>query len=382
MAGAGVGGGSLVYANTLYRPDDAFYDDSQWRDIADWRRELAPYFELASQMLGVVQNRTVTASDEAMREVAEADGCRAHLRADPRRRLLRRRARCRQRGPVLRWRRSGAHRLPAVRRVHDRLPVRREEHAAQELPVAGRASGRAGAAPDDGDRPPTGRGGGWAVDTQRTGSWLARRTRRTLTAGQVVLAAGAYGTQRLLHRMRDDGHLPNISPRLGELTRTNSESLLGATTRRRGADFSRGVAITSSFRPDAGHPRRGGALRSRLQPARPDRHRPDRRRRAAAAVAALARRAAAPSGPGRAVPVGSALVAAHGHRAGDAVGRQLAGGLRRAVSPRPLAADHPAGSRRPQPDLDPGRQRGGPPAGSRDRRYRREAATWTSSTPR
>ena len=42
LAGAGVGGGSLVYANTLYRPDDAFYDDPQWRDITDWRAELAP----------------------------------------------------------------------------------------------------------------------------------------------------------------------------------------------------------------------------------------------------------------------------------------------------------------------------------------------------
>jgi cholesterol oxidase len=92
-------------------------------------------------------------------------------------------------------------------------------------------------------------GGGYAVDTVRTGAWRSRRTRRTYTAGHVVLAAGAYGTQRLLHRMRDDGHLPHLSPRLGELTRTNSESLVGAISRRRDVDFSRGVAITSSFRP-------------------------------------------------------------------------------------------------------------------------------------
>ena len=72
-----------------------------------------------------------------------------------------------------------------------------------------------------------------------------------MTAGQVVLAAGTYGTQRLLHRMRDTGRLRHLSPRLGELTRTNSESLLGATTRRRGrVDYSEGVAITSSFRPE------------------------------------------------------------------------------------------------------------------------------------
>jgi cholesterol oxidase len=68
-------------------------------------------------------------------------------------------------------------------------------------------------------------------------------------APQVVLAAGTWGTQRLLHRMRDAGRLAHLSPRLGELTRTNSESLVGALSRRRDVDFTRGVAITSSFRP-------------------------------------------------------------------------------------------------------------------------------------
>ena len=83
LAGAGVGGGSLVYANTLYRPDPAFYDDPQWRDIADWESELAPYYEIASRMLGVVRNPTMTASDEAMRAVAEEMGV-GHTFATPR----------------------------------------------------------------------------------------------------------------------------------------------------------------------------------------------------------------------------------------------------------------------------------------------------------
>jgi cholesterol oxidase len=91
--------------------------------------------------------------------------------------------------------------------------------------------------------------GGWQVETERTGAWLPGRTRDTVTAPQVVLAAGTWGTQRLLHRMRDAGRLAHLSPRLGELTRTNSESLVGALSRRRDVDFTRGVAITSSFRP-------------------------------------------------------------------------------------------------------------------------------------
>jgi cholesterol oxidase len=87
---------------------------------------------------------------------------------------------------------------------------------------------------------------------RRTGAVLPRRgSRRVLTADHVVLAASALGTQRLLHRMRDEGHLPHLSDRLGHLSRTNSESLLGAVARDRDVDYSRGVAITSSFHPDA-----------------------------------------------------------------------------------------------------------------------------------
>ena len=75
LAGAGVGGGSLVYANTLYRPaSDAFYRDRQWAHITDWRAELAPYYDQAERMLGVVQNPTMTPSDEVMKQVAEEMG--------------------------------------------------------------------------------------------------------------------------------------------------------------------------------------------------------------------------------------------------------------------------------------------------------------------
>jgi cholesterol oxidase len=97
-------------------------------------------------------------------------------------------------------------------------------------------------------------GPGYEIDTVRTGAWLGRG-RRTFIADQVVLAAGALGTQRLLHRMRASGALPRLSDRLGALTRTNSESILGASVpagaaRRVGVDFTEGVAITSSFHPD------------------------------------------------------------------------------------------------------------------------------------
>ncbi len=97
-------------------------------------------------------------------------------------------------------------------------------------------------------------GGGWEVGTVATGwSGVGGRGRR-LRAEHVVLAAGAFGTQQLLHAMVMEAKLPDLSSRLGRLTRTNSESLLGAVAARGrpGPDFSRGIAITSSFYPEPG----------------------------------------------------------------------------------------------------------------------------------
>ncbi len=72
-----------------------------------------------------------------------------------------------------------------------------------------------------------------------------------ITADQVVFAAASLGTQKLLHRMKNEGHLPRLSDRLGYLSRTNSESILGAIAPSTDTtDYSYGVAITSSFHPD------------------------------------------------------------------------------------------------------------------------------------
>ena len=74
LAGAGVGGGSLVYANTLYEPLDAFYRDPSWSHITDWRSELAPYYDQARRMLCVVDNPRHTPSDVVMKQVADDMG--------------------------------------------------------------------------------------------------------------------------------------------------------------------------------------------------------------------------------------------------------------------------------------------------------------------
>ena len=147
LAGAGVGGGSLNYANTLYRPtSDAFYRDPQWAGITDWRAELAPFYDQASRMLGVVDNPTCTPADDVVRQAAEDLGVGHTFRLAPVGVVF---------GPpgevvpdpFFGGAGPSRARVPGVRRVHDGLPARREEHLADELPVPGRAGGCARASP-------------------------------------------------------------------------------------------------------------------------------------------------------------------------------------------------------------------------------------------
>ncbi|MFU8871852.1 FAD-dependent oxidoreductase [Micromonospora sp. SL4-19] len=253
LSGAGVGGGSLVYANTLYEPLDAFYADPQWREITDWRAELAGHYDQAKRMLGVTRYPVVTGADRAMRAVAERMGVGQTFHATPVGVHLGRpgervpdpyfggagpdRTGCSHCGSCMTGCRYGAKNTLVKNYLWlaERLGV-------QVHPLTMVTAVRPAA------------GGGYEVHTERTGAWLHRR-RHVIHADQVVFAAGALGTQRLLHEMRATGALPGLSPRLGELTRTNSEAILGASVghrqaRQRGLDFTEGVAITSSFHPD------------------------------------------------------------------------------------------------------------------------------------
>ncbi|AFM15925.1 choline dehydrogenase-like flavoprotein [Mycolicibacterium chubuense NBB4] len=254
LAGAGVGGGSLNYANTLYVPREPFFNDPQWRDITDWRAELLPHYDQAQRMLGVVTNPTVTDADRIMQEVAEDMGCRDTWVPTPVGVFFGpdgektpgktvpdpyfggagpERTGCIECGACMTGCRYGAKNTL----VKNYLGLA-ERAGATVRPMT--------TVTDFSQRPD----GTWEIRTVRTGSWV-RRTRRTFTANQVVLAAGTYGTQRLLFKMRDTGRLPKLSDRLGMLTRTNSESIVGAGRLRVTDDLNltHGVAITSSIHP-------------------------------------------------------------------------------------------------------------------------------------
>ncbi|WP_218183211.1 GMC oxidoreductase [Streptomyces sp. PKU-EA00015] len=268
LAGAGVGGGSLNYANTLYVPPAPFFDDPQWKDITDWQDELAPYYDQARRMLGVRLNPTMTPSDVHLKATAEAMGvgdtfhmapvgvffgdgedADGSAKARPGQEVPDpyfggegpSRKACTECGECMTGCRHGAKNT-----LNENYLYLAEKAGAVVHPMTSVV-----AVTED----PR---GGFAVrtlpsDNKRKGQG------RTFRARRVVIAAGTYGTQTLLHRMKDSGLLPRLSARLGELTRTNSEALVGAQTdnrryrKRHGADrvdFTRGVAITSSIHPD------------------------------------------------------------------------------------------------------------------------------------
>ena len=254
VSGAGVGGGSLVYANTLYEPLAPFYDDPQWRHITDWRSELAPFYDQAKRMLGVVENPLRTPADDVMEKVATDMGVGDTFRPTPVGVLFSRpgqergarvgdpyfggagpdRNTCIGCGECM----SGCRHNAKNTLVKNYLYLA-ERNGAKVLPLTTvtRVSPR--------------EGGGYDVRVRFTKAKARRRSAtRTLSAEQVVFSASALGTQRLLHRMRDEGHLPRVSQRLGHLSRTNSESILGAIAPDTSVDYSQGVAITSSFHPD------------------------------------------------------------------------------------------------------------------------------------
>jgi cholesterol oxidase len=248
--GVGVGGGSLVYANTHLRPGAAFFQASSWHDLADWERELAPHYDTAEKMLGVTQWQTMTKADEVMREVANDMGQGATFglsrvavflgdagktvpdpyfngEGPPR-------TGCTHCGACMTGCRVGAKNTLVKNYLY--LAERRGVEIRPETMVT--------SIEPDGS-------GGYRIVTAGSTSWLPRTG--SIKARKVILAAGCVGTLRLLLRCRDHYKtLPLLSAQLGRDVRTNSEAITGVTEIAPGTetDHSRGLAITSHFQAD------------------------------------------------------------------------------------------------------------------------------------
>ncbi|MFI7588700.1 FAD-dependent oxidoreductase [Spongisporangium articulatum] len=250
LAGAGVGGGSLVYANTLYRPLPPFFADLQWAHITDWADELDPYYDQASRMLGVTPNPTMTPADKVIKKVADKMGVGDTFHATPVGVFFDKpgvespdpffggagpaRTGCTECGACMSGCRVGAKNTLVKNYLY--LAERAGVSVQPLTTVTGLKQLYDGT---------------WEVSTARTGAWVRKR-RSTIRAQHVVLAAGTWGTQNLLHRVKQRGDLPGLSDKLGELTRTNSEAIIGSgrLTIDKDNDYSFGTAITSSFHPD------------------------------------------------------------------------------------------------------------------------------------
>ncbi len=248
LSGAGVGGGSLVYANTLYEPHDAFFTDAQWSGITDWKQELAPFYALSKKMLGVTEANADTPADDVMRHVADRLGVADTFQPTPVGVFLGesgvevddpyfggagpRRAGCTS---------VGACMIGCNQNAKNTLDKNYLYLAEQ-----GGAVVHADTEATDVEQLPDGR---WRITTQRPGPRRGS-DRKVFIANDVIFSAGALGTTRLLLSLMDRGRLPAISDQTGQLVRTNSEVLLGATARDTDVDYSQGVAITSSIHPD------------------------------------------------------------------------------------------------------------------------------------
>jgi cholesterol oxidase len=247
-SGVGVGGGSLGYANTLYRARRRFYEDPQWAGLADWETALAPHYDEAERMLGVVAYDEDDHADDLLREYAREIGVEdtyAKTRvgvflAEPGRTV-----------PDPYFGGAGPDRTGCLRcgrcmvgcphgakntLVKNYLWLA-ERAGAEVLPERMVVDVRPLGAPDGSE--------GYEVVTERPGAWVRKR-RQTVTARGVVVAAGALGTNRLLA----GASLPRLSDRVGDLVRTNSEAIVAVTLPPGAPDITKRVAITGSIYPD------------------------------------------------------------------------------------------------------------------------------------
>ncbi len=253
VSGCGVGGGSLGYANTLYVPPKPFFEDRQWAGMQDWENVLAPHYAEAQRMLGVVENPHEDPADQLLRDLGRELGVDDTYKRTPVGIYFGEPGKTVSdpffdgEGPD----RTGCHlcgrcmvgcQHGAKNTLVKNYLYFAEKRGARVMPERTVVDIRPIGAADGSD--------GYEIESVRSGAWL-RKQRQVHRARGVVVSAGPLGTNRLLQKCRLEGSLPRISARLGELVRTNSESILTVTVPEHYKDdLVKRVAITSSIYPD------------------------------------------------------------------------------------------------------------------------------------
>ncbi|MFN2547775.1 MAG: GMC family oxidoreductase, partial [Myxococcales bacterium] len=243
LSGVGVGGGSLTYANTLPTPKDEFFSLSSWGGLADWKMELQKHYQTALRMLGATQFPGETYSDRVLKEIGQEIGRGdkfvparvAVYFGEPGKTVSDPyfggegpdRTGCTLCGACMTGCRHGA------KNTLDKNYLWLAEKRGLEIEPDTEVTW---VRPLD--------GGGYRVDARTRGR------KRSFTARNVVFSGGVLGTVPLLLKLKAsrDG-LPALSDRVGDFVRTNSEALIGVTTRA-DRDMSEGIAITSVLHTD------------------------------------------------------------------------------------------------------------------------------------
>ncbi len=248
LHGAGVGGGSLVYANTLLVPSDIAFESAGWAGKG-WKARLAPHYETAKRMLGVVEAPEIYEGDRALLAAATEMGRGEHFRkasvavffGEPGKTV-----------PDPYFGGEGPERAGCVRcggcmvgcrynakNTLDKNYLYLAEKRGAEVIAEQRVTSI--------EPLP---GGGYELTLRQTTGVVPRR--RRLRAKKVVLSAGVLGTVPLLMHCKTKGSLPALSDRLGDRVRTNSETLLGVRARKNGPELGgRGIAIAGGVDIDA-----------------------------------------------------------------------------------------------------------------------------------
>jgi cholesterol oxidase len=251
MAGTGVGGGSLVYANTLPIPKRAFFSNPVWAELADWERELMPHYHVARRMLGATQAPFLTTPDKLLRSLAEDRG---HAEAFEQTHVSVYFDNPGQTVPDPYFEGEGPERTGCIRcgacmtgcRYGAKNSLDKNYlYFARKLGLQLRPDAEVV------DIRPLGpERGGYEVHTREgRGLFGGFRRRCSYTAKQVVFAAGVLGTVDLLLRLRRSS-LPKLSDQVGRRIRTNSESLTAIVIPDSKEDLSKGVAIGSIYQTD------------------------------------------------------------------------------------------------------------------------------------
>jgi len=245
LHGTGVGGGSLVYANNLLIPPNNVFDDPRWGS-KEWKEKLAPFYKLAQKMLGATPSKVITKADKILKECAAEIGKEDTFHVNdvgiyfgeedvtvpdpyfdgkgPDR------TGCTLCGGCMVGCRYGAKNTLDKNYLYlaEQLGVKiiDETKVVDVNPISNNQ---------------------YQITTKKVTGLFGKKL--TFKTKGVIFSGGVMGTVKLLHQCKDHGSLPNISSKLGDVVRTNSETLVGVKAND-GEDYSKGIAITSGIYPD------------------------------------------------------------------------------------------------------------------------------------